>query len=53
LKQVGYGSFEWIELAGAVAASRFLRRRLQVLRESAAANPQMLRNPAQRPLLHQ
>ena len=45
--------FEWIELAGAVAAGRRRRRRCQILGESTAANVQMTRDLAQRPFLDQ
>jgi hypothetical protein len=52
MKQFGYGSFEQVQFAGAVAAGRLLRGRLQILRQSVAANPQMLHDLARRPLLH-
>ncbi len=52
LEQFGYGGFEGIEFTCAVATSGFLRGRLQILRQGAASNPQMVRDPAQRPLLH-
>jgi hypothetical protein len=52
LKQFGDGGFEEVEFAGAVTAGRLLHWGTQILRESAAADPQMLRDLTQRPFLH-
>ena len=52
LKQFGDGRFERIEFARAVSPRWFLRRRFQILRQGAAADPQLLRDSAQRPLLN-
>ncbi len=51
LQQFGDGGLEGIELAGALSGSGGLRRCIEVLGQRSAADVQMTRDLAQRPLL--
>ncbi|HEY1894782.1 MAG TPA: hypothetical protein VGG62_00865 [Terracidiphilus sp.] len=52
MEQLSDGRLERIELASAIAVSRFRSRRIQIFCDGTPADPELPRNLAQRPLLH-